>query len=128
VHISLVSPGDPNGEAFGAKVSPWTEVMDPNGGAMRFGQSGLRCSFSLAMARGAPAMVSDIRFAENVHLRVRLLVSAMPAPSRNWAWEAASQVLPTSVVEGVGTELDEATSKLEAEALLRSAHDRFLLL
>jgi len=112
VQITLVSTKDPLGEAFGAKVSPWTETRQ--GRAIRFGQSGLKCSFKLS-GRGASAiaLTSDPRFADTAHLRVRLLASAVS--TKNSVWGTAASILPTSVMDFASTEVDEATAQLEAE-------------
>jgi len=113
VQLTLVSSRDPAGEAFGAKVSPWTEG---HCGGLRFGHSGLRCSFPLGAGRGAPSVAADVRFADSAKLRVRLLASAVP--SQNSVLKAAAKFLPTSLTDGVSTELDEATAEVEGEALI----------
>ena len=63
-------------------MSPWTEITDSQQGQLlRFGSSGLRCSFPLGLGRGAPDVVNDVRFPETAHLCVRLLVSTSSVKS-----------------------------------------------
>lgn len=113
VQLTLVSSRDPNGEAFGAKVSPWTAASDSQGN-LGFGQSGLHCGFPLG-ASGPPA-VRDARFADSAHLRVRLLTSMVPTISKDSALGTVASLLPSSLRDGVSQELDEATAQVEAEA------------
>jgi len=115
VQMTLVSKGDPNGEAWGAKVSPWLEV-DPQSDQLQFGQSGLMCSFPLSGSPGAPAVASDPRFPESAKLRIRVLASTVS--SQNIAMRTATAWLPGSFVQGLNTELDEATAQVEAEVEL----------
>lgn len=112
VQLTLFSNRDPDGEAFGAKVSPWTEAIGRER-ALRFGASGLKCSFPLNGRRGAPSITSDPRFAESAHLRVRLFASSVS--SKNSVIQTAAALLPTSVMEFASQEVDEATAQLEAE-------------
>lgn len=111
VQLTLTSSRDPDGEAFGAKVSPWTESAGRK--ALRFGSSGLKCSFLLSGKRGAPSFTSDPRFADSAHLRVRLFASSVS--SKNSVMQTAAALLPTSVLEFASQEVDEATAQLEAE-------------
>mmetsp|Transcript_95579 Transcript_95579/g.276037 ORF Transcript_95579/g.276037 Transcript_95579/m.276037 type:complete len:511 (-) Transcript_95579:74-1606(-) len=122
VQITLVNSDDPDGEGFGAKVSPWTEVA-PGGTTLRFGRSGLRCSFPLETQHGAPAAVANPRFAEMTRVRVRLLTSRVP--SKGSALRKVADLLPTTIMEladGVSHELDEATAAVEAEGLIPLAN------
>jgi len=126
VHLSLVSEKDPNGEAFGAKVSPWTEVASTTKGTgselgcLRFGNSGLRCSFPLGTSPKAPSLAADVRFADMTQLRVRLLASKVP--SQMSVLRTATKLLPTSFADGMKKEFDEATSDIEAEAQIPLAN------
>ncbi|CAK0901927.1 unnamed protein product, partial [Prorocentrum cordatum] len=114
VHLTLVHASDPEGGAFGAKVSPWTAAV---GGAVRFGTAGLRCTFP--MGAGAPALASDVRFLEGAQLRVRLLASKVPTGSALMG--TAAKWMP-SLTQEVTAELDEATSHPEAEAFIPLAN------
>lgn len=124
VQLTLVSARDPEGEAFGAKVSPWTQAASGGSGSgsgrLRFGQRGLCCSFPLETSQGAPALAADVRFADATRLRVRLLASMVP--SQNAVLRAAAKILPSSITDGVSKELDEVTADVEAEVLIPLAN------
>lgn len=111
VQITLVSAKDPLGEAFGAKVSPWTAAGQ--GRALRFGISGLKCSFPLSGRRGAPSLAADPRFAESAEVCVRLFASQVS--TKNSVIRTAAEILPTSVMDWASQEVDEATAQVEAE-------------
>ena len=113
-----MSAKDPDGSAFGAKVSPWTEAGASASGLLRLGQSGLRARFPLGA--GAPAAAADVRFADVTKLRVRLMVSM--APTQGSAFKAVSSLLPSSVADGMAKGLDESVSVLEGEALIPLAN------
>lgn len=121
VQLTLVSPKDPEGEAFGAKVSPWTEPAERTR-QVRFGRTGLglACSFPLDATNGAPGVAADPRFPEVARLRVRLFSSRVP--SQNSALKAVAGFLPTAFANGVSHELDEATAQVEAEGLIPLAN------
>lgn len=112
VQITLPSSKDPGGEAFGAKVSPWTEVVG-SGKELRFGASGLRCSFPISGRRGAPSLTADPHFADTAVLRIRLLASQISVQSA--AARTAEIFLPKAVMDFASQEIDEATAQLEAE-------------
>lgn len=119
VQLTLVSSRDPNGEAFGAKVSPWTAPSDSQGN-LAFGQSGLHCGFPLGGS--APSAARDARFADSAHLRVRLLTSLVPTFSKDSALSTVASLLPSALTDGVSQELDEATAQVEAEASIPLAN------
>lgn len=107
VQLTVVCDRDPEGAAFGAKVSPWTEITDSQQGQLlRFGSSGLRCSFPLGLGRGAPDVVNDVRFPETAHLCVRLLVSTS---------SVKSLLGMAAMVSGQSDKLDRASAQLEGE-------------
>eukprot|EP00931_Biecheleriopsis_adriatica_P101224 TRINITY_DN76403_c0_g1_i1.p1 TRINITY_DN76403_c0_g1~~TRINITY_DN76403_c0_g1_i1.p1 ORF type:complete len:457 (-),score=105.45 TRINITY_DN76403_c0_g1_i1:22-1392(-) len=120
VKLTLECPRDPAGEAFGAKVSPWTTPGKGQGQQLRFGQSGLHCTFPLGPS--APAVVRDARFSESAQLRVRLMSSMVPTAVETSALGAVASWLPTSLTNGVSQELDEVTAQLEAEASIPLAN------
>lgn len=110
VQLTLVSTKDPNGEAFAAKVSPWSVARQ---GKLRFGSAGLQCSFPLSRGRGAPDLVADVRFTESAELRVRLLASSVNSDALSL--RTAAEFLPSSFMSMANKELDEATAQLEGE-------------
>lgn len=112
VQLTLVSTRDPEGEAFSAKVSPWT-VAKERGQSLRFGSAGLKCSFPLSLGRGAPDLVTDVRFTEGAALRVRLLASMVSTNS--YVSRTAAELLPSALTNMATKELDEATAQLEGE-------------
>lgn len=118
VQITIVCGKDPDGLAFGAKVSPWTQPHPRDARQLRFGQSGLKCVFPLDSSQGAPHLAADVRFLESAQLRVRLLASMVPTVPETTLLSAALSLLPTSVTTGVSKELDEATAQIEGEVLI----------
>mmetsp|Transcript_65568 Transcript_65568/g.137063 ORF Transcript_65568/g.137063 Transcript_65568/m.137063 type:complete len:619 (+) Transcript_65568:36-1892(+) len=119
VQLSLVTAGDPEGQLFGVKASPWTEPVSSSRG-VRFGRSGqgLTCSFALS-GSSAPGITGDPRFAEKARLRARLLCSRVPV---NAAFKTMAGMLPSNFASGMVEELDEATAQVEAEALVPLAN------
>eukprot|EP00927_Polykrikos_kofoidii_P027312 TRINITY_DN24078_c0_g1_i1.p1 TRINITY_DN24078_c0_g1~~TRINITY_DN24078_c0_g1_i1.p1 ORF type:complete len:488 (+),score=85.72 TRINITY_DN24078_c0_g1_i1:114-1577(+) len=113
VQLTLVCERDRTGEAFGAKVSPWIEGNGGSAQFIRFGKTGLQATFPLAVGRGGPDVAGDVRFADTAELQVRIFASQVPSNSS--AYQAASMLLPTSVVSKVTSDLDRATAQLEAE-------------
>lgn len=113
VQITLVSSKDPHGEAFGAKVSPWTEAA--RGRALRFGMygDGLKCSFPIGRRGGPTSLLADPNFADTAELRVRLLASQVS--TKNSMFKTAAALLPTAVMDYASQEIDETSAKVEAE-------------
>eukprot|EP00746_Dinoflagellata_sp_MGD_P014106 gnl/MRDRNA2_/MRDRNA2_130769_c0_seq1.p1 gnl/MRDRNA2_/MRDRNA2_130769_c0~~gnl/MRDRNA2_/MRDRNA2_130769_c0_seq1.p1 ORF type:complete len:465 (-),score=84.53 gnl/MRDRNA2_/MRDRNA2_130769_c0_seq1:53-1447(-) len=131
VEIKIRSTTDPEGLAFGSKVSPWTphdsdgQSACGQGLLLRFGshsQSSLGlCTHFVLEGRCAPAEAFDCRFKDSAQLCVKLLVSGNSGTALRRFTDRAANLIQNALAP-ISAELDETFSRSLGEIHLPLAN------
>jgi len=117
VELCVFTNEDPDGETLGSNVTPWTTPRGMSKNQLaRWGKLGQKCSFKFTADPDGEMTQQELdAFLQKASLKISLMASKVPL--RNSLLREAKLVLPTSFMDTVTQELDEATANIEAEAV-----------